>query len=393
MKILMVLESEFPPDDRVEKEAVSLIKDGHEVILACYTMEKRQGLEIYKGIKIYRRPISKFVYKSSVGILRFPVYFNFWRKYLKEIYEIEKFEAVHIHDLPLVKVGLELKDMYSIPVVYDMHENYPVLLELSTHTKKPLARVLHSNSQWLKYEVNMLKSADWVITVIDEMAERIRKLNIPPDKVVVVPNTIRISDFNFPDIHPDDRYITMLYIGGITYHRGLQVVIKGMKLILEKYKNARLWIAGTGNYVENLKKLAEGLNLGDSIQFLGWKNIPEMAELLMISDIGIIPHIKSEHTDHTIPNKIYQYAYANKPIITSNCRPLERLVEEMEVGVSYKHDSVKDFVESFLKLKESLLPNNIGRNGRRYIIEKYNWEKTVDPLLKMYKSIQEEELN
>lgn len=389
----MVLESEFPPDDRVEKEAVSLIKDGHEVILACYTMDSRQALEIYKGIKIYRHPISKFVYKSSVGILKFPVYFNFWRKYLKSIYEIEKYEVVHIHDLPLVKVGLELRDKYSVPVVYDMHENYPVLLELSTHTKKPLARLLHSNSQWHKYEVNMLRSADWVITVINEMAERVQLLNIPSEKVIVVPNTIRISDFSFPDKHPDERYITMLYIGGITYHRGLQVVIKGMKLILEKYKNVRLWIAGTGNYVNQLKKLAEELNLGDSIQFLGWKNIPEMAELLMVCDIGIIPHIKSEHTDHTIPNKIYQYAYANKPIITSNCRPLERLVEEMEVGVSYKHDSVKDFVESFLKLKESLLPNNIGRNGRKYIIEKYNWEKTVDPLLKMYKSIQEEELN
>ena len=389
----MVLESEFPPDDRVEKEAVSLIKDGHEVIIACYTMENRQGLEIYKGIKIYRRPISRFVYKSSVGILRFPVYFNYWRKYLKKIYEIEKFEAVHIHDLPLVQVGLELKEMYSIPVIYDMHENYPILLELSTHTKKPLAQILHSNSQWHKYEIEMLRSADRVITVIDEMAERVRKMNIPPDKLVVIPNTIRISDFSFPDKHPDDRYITMLYIGGITYHRGLQVVIEGMKLILEKYKNVRLWIAGTGNYVENLKKLAEELKLGDSVQFLGWKNIPEMAELLMICDIGIIPHIKSEHTDHTIPNKIYQYAYANKPIITSNCRPLERLVEEMEVGVSYEHDSVDDFVKSFLKLKESLIPNNIGGNGRKYIIEKYNWEKTVDPLIQMYRSMQEEEIN
>ena len=112
MKILMVLESEFPPDDRVEKEAVSLIQAGHEVHLACYTMENRRGLEIYKGIKIYRRSISKLIYKSSVGSLRFPMYFNFWRKFLQEIYEIEKYELVHIHDLPLVKVGLELKQKY-----------------------------------------------------------------------------------------------------------------------------------------------------------------------------------------------------------------------------------------------------------------------------------------
>ncbi len=389
MKILMVLEAEFPPDDRVEKEAVSLIQAGHELILACYTMENRSGLENYKGIKVYRRHISKLVYKSSVGSLKFPMYFNFWRKFLQEIYELESFEAIHIHDLPLMKVGLELKQKYKIPLIFDMHENFPVLLELSTHTKKPLARFLYSNGQWKKYEVEMLKKADFVITVIEEMAERVEELQIKADKVVVVPNTIRISDFNFPDKQPDDHFLTMIYIGGITYHRGLQVVLKGLKTILNHRKDVRLWIAGTGGYTGELEKLVAELNLEDYVKFLGWKNIPEMADLLMLSDIGIIPHLKSEHTDHTIPNKLYQYAYANKPIITSNCRPLERLVKEMNIGVTYEHDSVKDFVSSFNQLTADSSLKNAGENGRKYVIEKYNWEKTVEPLLKLYDSLQD----
>jgi glycosyltransferase involved in cell wall biosynthesis len=122
------------------------------------------------------------------------------------------------------------------------------------------------------------------------------------------------------------------------------------------------------------------------VEFLGWKNIPEMAGLLMLSDIGIIPHIKSEHTDHTIPNKLYQYAYANKPIITSNCRPLERLVKEMNIGLSYQHDSVEDFVSSFIKLTKKSDYKKLGENGRKFILEKYNWEKTVEPLLDLYQS-------
>ena len=242
----------------------------------------------------------------------------------------------------------------------------------------------------IEYEVAMLKSADRIITVIDEMFERVKEFQIPADKIFVLPNTTRISDFEFPDKKPDDHFLTMIYIGGITYHRGLQVMLNGMKLILDRRKNVRLWIVGSGNYVSDLKKLASELNLGNFVDFLGWKNFPEMAELLMLSDIAIIPHLKSEHTDHTIPNKIYQYAYANKPIITSNCRPLERLVKEMNIGASYKHDSVEDFVNSFMELTKNSDYKKIGENGRKYILDKYNWEKTVEPLLQTYQSLQEQ---
>ena len=55
MKILMVLENQFPDDERVEKEALSLIKAGHEVHLLCATLKKeRVGDENYKGIRLHR---------------------------------------------------------------------------------------------------------------------------------------------------------------------------------------------------------------------------------------------------------------------------------------------------------------------------------------------------
>ena len=46
MKILMVLEREFPEDIRVSKEIETLQENGHEIILACYTMAGRASEEI-----------------------------------------------------------------------------------------------------------------------------------------------------------------------------------------------------------------------------------------------------------------------------------------------------------------------------------------------------------
>ena len=37
MKIGMILDDVFPPDPRVENEAITLINSGHEVFLFCLT--------------------------------------------------------------------------------------------------------------------------------------------------------------------------------------------------------------------------------------------------------------------------------------------------------------------------------------------------------------------
>ena len=55
MNILMVLDNEFPPDDRVEKEAISLIKAGFEVFIICLNYCKRDNFEVYKNIKVIRK--------------------------------------------------------------------------------------------------------------------------------------------------------------------------------------------------------------------------------------------------------------------------------------------------------------------------------------------------
>ena len=81
MKILMVLENQFPDDERVEKEALSLIKVGHEVHLLCATLKKEcVGNENYKGIMLHRVLSNPFLYnKAKIACLRLPFYFVFWK--------------------------------------------------------------------------------------------------------------------------------------------------------------------------------------------------------------------------------------------------------------------------------------------------------------------------
>jgi glycosyltransferase involved in cell wall biosynthesis len=388
MKILMVLDHEFPSDIRVENEIKTLQSSGHEIHLACYTRINRPENELYEGITIYRKKIGTLTYKSSVACLRFPRYFRFWRRFLNSILKSEEFEAVHVHDLPLAKVGVMMKEKHHISLIIDLHENWPAALETALHTNTLLGRLLSSNRQWRTYEKHMAQRADRIITVVDEMKERITKLGIDPLKIIVLPNTLQKEWFDKSNTVPDPSYITLFYAGGVNIHRGLQIVINGLQFIRNKYSNVRLWIIGAGSYINHLIEITKQLDLEERVIFFGWKNLHEISELLSKSDIALIPHLKSEQTDNSSPNKLFQYMYFGKPILASNCSSIQRILAETQTGISYQNDSANDFAD---KLESLILMNDFSgyaERGIEAVRQKYNWEKTAESLINMYNQLQ-----
>lgn len=382
MKILMLLDHKFPPDIRIENEIQSLYKVGHKVYLACFGEE---DTEITVNCTIFRRPISKFIHKSSVGILKFPFYFNYWRKFLKSIPECYKFDAIQVNDLPLAKIGYEFAQKHNAKFVLDLHENWPAFIKFATHTQSLLGKVLSSYKQWVRYEKKYCKLADNIIVVVDEAKERLVKLGIKADKITVVSNVLNLNNFAPVNLKPDPKYITLLYVGGVIKYRGLQHVIRSLPLLDE---NVRLWILGDGSYVRTLKQLALDLKVYDRVSFKGHLSYKAMQVYFAISDYCLIPHEKNDHTDATIPHKIFQYMYAGKPMLVSNCRPLWRIAEETRSGTIYLYNSPRSFVCAFRNLMRNkwFKSKRFVVNNRKFIKDKYNWELESKKLTKIYGS-------
>ena len=101
-------------------------------------------------------------------------------------------------------------------------------MKISQHINTFLGRLLSSNSQWERYEKKYVSLADNVIVVVDEAKERIKGLGVDPSRIHVVSNTINPDHFDFPKQEKDGGSVTMVYGGGINYHRGLQTVIAAM---------------------------------------------------------------------------------------------------------------------------------------------------------------------
>lgn len=385
MKILMVLESDFPPDTRVENEISALIAAGHEMHIACYSHKKDFELPVGLPYVIHKTHIPSLVYKASVGALKSGIYFRFWREFLNGLCKNNSFDAIHIHDLPLAKVGYELSRKEGFRFTLDLHENWPALLNISTHTSTFLGKLLSSGKQWARYEKWNVTHADDVVVVVDEAKERIAGLGADPSRIHVVSNTINPEHFDFPQQEREKKYLTLVYGGGVNYHRGIQTVIEAMQYIPEKIPHIRLWIIGPGSYTDTLKALTAELGVEKYVKFFGWMPLKELLKQVSKADVALIPHIKSPHTDSTIPHKLFQYMYAGIPILTSDCAPLERIVTETRTGISYKNQDARSFAEKlFLLLSDTPFREKIPENGQKWVRDKYNWNQDAKTLVKLY---------
>lgn len=384
----MLLDNEFPPDVRVENEMIALLEAGHEVHLASPARRDLPLRESWKKCVVHRKRMSPFIYKSSVGALKFPFYFNFWRKFVSEIFLQEKFDAVHIHDLPLSLIGVEIKKKHKIPLVIDLHENWPALLRHAAHTNTFAGKLLSSDRQWIHYEKKVLTEADLVITIVEEAMERIAALGVDQGKICIVSNTVNTENIKAVPGKKLHNNLVLFYGGGINRHRGLQIVFEAMRLLKEQHSGVKLILVGSGSYLNELKQQSQKLGLDGNIDFMGYKPFSEMMSVLSETDAALIPHLRNDNNDASSPNKLYQYMYLEKPVISSDCLSLKRMITETDSGFIYRNDSPTELAKllEYLDLNRSLLQQK-GRNGKKAVEEKYSWKYDRERLINAYKAL------
>ncbi len=389
-KIAMLLEAEFPPDVRVENEAQSLAEAGFEVHIFALAFEEKPPLEEWQpGIWVHRKRLPrKFYKKIHITILKWPVYAAIWKRFVLE--SGISFDAVHVHDLPLARMGSILAQKWGVPFVLDFHENYPAALGIWEHSQTRLGHLFLDQRGWRRYELEMVKQASRVIVVVQEALERFRSVGLPPERFVVVSNVLNLKTFPLKpeekSTKPGGEFLAT-YVGGFGVHRGLETAVQAMLAILEKLPEARLVLVGDGRNFSDLKMLARELGVLGKVTFTGWVPFEESARAIQRADLCLIPHLSTEHTDTTVPHKLFQYMYLKKPVLVSSSPPLKRIVEETHSGLVFEAGNAQDFAEKLLFMAKSGELQKWGEAGHQAVLREYNWEKESQKLVQIYREL------
>ena len=401
----MIVDGAYPNDIRVRKQAETLAESQKKVLVVCPRGKDDLQLEIVNNVEIFRignnyTSVKKGVYDVFESIFNINPLFYFG---LKKVFKKYDIDYLHVHDLPLASTGQWFSSRVRNKIYLDLHENYPEALKTWFLWKQnsilKLKNFIFMNPEkWSKKEKKYCNKYDKIICVVDEMKEKlITNFGIDPEKMVVVSNHEK-KDFvtNFKQktiqkiINKEDFSIT--YVGGFGPHRGLHTAIEGMSKIIESIPNAKLFLIGKGSDdVKNkLKEITNKSKVEKYVNFVGYRPFSEVATIMQTTDINIIPHVANDHTDNTIPHKLFQIMMSKSLLLVSSCKPLKRIVEKYDAGVVFNANDSNDFaikVISFFKNRDDY--NYKIENGYNAVMNKSeNWEVESKKLLYLYDNLE-----
>lgn len=371
----------------MEKIIKVLINDGHEVHLVCKGKEGLPDFEDHGQLKISRIRVAPIpAWHALSKVLSVPLPLNpFWRARATKIFRKAQVDRLMVRDLPLALMAGTIGKSLAVPVFFDMAENYPAAL--IAYNKKIYKPFLFGNG-WLPkyYERVSLRYMAYVFVVAEEQAGRLVRIGFDRAHISVVMNT--------PDVNyyqdcirqgavgaSSDTSTNLLYIGKVDAHRGVDLLVKAMTQVGQRYPAARLTIVGDGTQKKYLEQQAKKLGVADRIVFTGWLPFDKVPGYVAASTLCLIPHLRSEHTETTIPNKIFDYMAFGKPIVVSDCGPLARITREENCGRVFRSGDAKDLGMQIIELLADPQRENIGNNGRKAVEERYHWQNDAANLL------------
>ena len=391
--ILYIWDADYPWDVRVEKICRSLVNSGHEVHIASRNLKRNPIHEEYEGLHIHR--MKTWSNDKINYIFSFPAFFNpYWRKFVDSIINRHAIDLIIVRDLPMAIAGIRAGKRHGLCVIFDMAEDYVSMIWDIWKVRKFQGLNLIVRNPYLAkiVEKYVLKNSDHILLVIEEAKNIIEKGGGVVHKTTIVGNTPLLENFEKHELLMNDQLeiirnrFSAIYTGGIQMGRGIQTVIEAIPAIILKVPEFLFVIVGNGYAVDQLKVLVNKLGVRDYVMWVGWLDHSRIYDYIGSSKIGFIPHLVTAHVNTTMPNKIYDYMGHGVAVIATDAIPMKRIIDEEVCGVTFSTGDSNELVERVIRVHDN--PCVYGDNGKRAILEKYNWNFDEKRLLELVAKIE-----
>ena len=191
------------------------------------------------------------------------------------------FDVIHSHDWLTYPAGIHAKQVTGKPLVIHVH---------ATDFDRSRGNV---NPTVFNIEKDGMNNADHIITV-SNLTRRtvIEKYGISPDKVTTVHNAVEPLSEEIRSIKMQkgkDKVVT--FLGRITMQKGPEYFVEAASRVLAKTHNVRFVMAGSGDMMEKMIRLAADRDIADRFHFTGFLKGRQVYEMLAASDVYIMPSV------------------------------------------------------------------------------------------------------
>jgi glycosyltransferase involved in cell wall biosynthesis/peptidoglycan/xylan/chitin deacetylase (PgdA/CDA1 family) len=285
-------------------------------------------------------------------------------------------DVYHIHDPELITIAAKLQKKGK-KVIYDVHEDLPRQIYGKPYLTNLIKPFISTGIEF--FENRYARKFDFIVTATPYIYRRFIKINsqsIDINNFPIVGENKDVSG-SFSD---KENYIS--YVGGIFETRGVYELIDSLK-----YTNVRLLLAGEFETPE-FKKKCESSEGWSKVDYFGFVSREEVAKLLNKSKIGMVSLYPLRNYLNSLPIKMFEYMLAGIPVIASDFPYWQSIIDEHKCGLTVNPKDPQAIAGKINYLLEHPAEADVmGKNGRKAVLEKYNWCNEKEKLLEVYRKL------
>jgi len=149
------------------------------------------------------------------------------------------------------------------------------------------------------------------------------------------------------------------------------------------YSNVRLYLTGDAIPGCKFNKKVQELGLENFVYFMGVVDFQKMPEVYSILDLACFPSI---HESFGV--SVLEASASGVPVLTSNVEGLKEVVLDGVTGSQFALDDAEGFVKQVIRhINNPELGERMGREGRKFVMNKYGWSQSVEKMVQAYKEL------
>lgn len=372
-------------DDRIyERACTGLAKLGHEVLLVAspemshYVSDQgRSGSEkssLINGVEVHwirqRKGIKRRVFSS----------FEATRKAMSLDPDI-----IHFHDPDLLPFMWYAR-LRGHRVLYDIHENYSS--RFAGRKLLPESLLLFAKRAFIGIENFFIARYTGNIFVTASL----QKLRGSGSKRSVVignlPYLSLLKEIKFPEEKYDD--ITIVTSGIINSARNAFQTLQAAQVLKTRGVGVKFLFCGKypPGFEDMMTEFVNENQLEDMVSIQGMLPYLDNFNRVGKAHLGCVFYEDNDNNRIGLPNRAFEYMFSGIAILGDDFQEIRRLIEETECGVIVRSDnpeSLADSIEQVVSRPEIL--TILGKNGRKAVLDQYNFETALNQLELFYKEI------
>jgi glycosyltransferase involved in cell wall biosynthesis len=202
------------------------------------------------------------------------------------------------------------------------------------------------------------------------------KSNIKKEKVSVILNTPDPHFFKNKEnaVIRNNIDVNMVYHGTISHRLGIDNILRAINISKSELQNFKFHLIGTGDLIEEVKKIYDKLNLKEQVLIYN-RNIPveELDNYLSKMDIGIIANRITNISKYMLPVKLLEYVFCGIPVIAPRNEIIPRYFTE-DMLCFYEPENIEEMAEKILFLYENKEAREKFSFNALKFTEQYNYE-------------------